>query len=55
MASVQELSAIKGSKVLMVGVGGIVCVLLKTLAFSGFQDIHIWFVDAWWLLFDLRA
>lgn len=31
----------KGKKVLMVGSGGIGCELLKTLAFSGFQDIHI--------------
>nr|GEU74297.1 SUMO-activating enzyme subunit 2 [Tanacetum cinerariifolium] len=41
MASGQQLSAIKGSKVLMVGAGGIGCELLKTLALSGFQDIHI--------------
>ncbi|KAL4555602.1 hypothetical protein LXL04_038226 [Taraxacum kok-saghyz] len=55
MASGQESSAIKacnltilciyckysGAKVLMVGAGGIGCELLKTLALSGFQDIHI--------------
>ncbi|MFS7977618.1 putative THIF-type NAD/FAD binding, ubiquitin-activating enzyme [Helianthus anomalus] len=45
----------EGSKVLMVGASGIVCELLKTLAFSGFRDIHIWFVDAWWWLFGIRA
>ncbi|XP_043712789.1 SUMO-activating enzyme subunit 2-like [Telopea speciosissima] len=41
MASEQQLQAIKNSKVLMVGAGGIGCELLKTLALSGFQDIHI--------------
>ncbi|GLT86187.1 hypothetical protein SLE2022_043430 [Rubroshorea leprosula] len=41
MATDEQLSAIKNSKVLMVGAGGIGCELLKTLALSGFQDIHI--------------
>lgn len=41
MGSEQQLSTIKSAKVLMVGAGGIGCELLKTLALSGFQDIHI--------------
>lgn len=36
-----HLQAVKGSKLLMVGAGGIGCELLKTLALSGFEDIHI--------------
>ncbi|KAK6946292.1 Ubiquitin-activating enzyme, SCCH domain [Dillenia turbinata] len=41
MASEEQLNGVKGSKVLMVGAGGIGCELLKTLVLSGFQDIHI--------------
>eukprot|EP00252_Welwitschia_mirabilis_P025698 TRINITY_DN8157_c0_g1_i1.p1 TRINITY_DN8157_c0_g1~~TRINITY_DN8157_c0_g1_i1.p1 ORF type:complete len:679 (-),score=170.09 TRINITY_DN8157_c0_g1_i1:668-2704(-) len=39
--AVTELDAIKGSKILMVGAGGIGCELLKTLALTGFKDVHI--------------
>ena len=35
----------------MVGVGGIGCELLKTLALSGFEDIHIVSVPFCFLLF----
>ncbi|KAG0480949.1 hypothetical protein HPP92_011807 [Vanilla planifolia] len=41
MAPGSQLEAVKAAKVLMVGAGGIGCELLKTLALSGFEDIHI--------------
>ncbi|XP_072960935.1 SUMO-activating enzyme subunit 2-like [Typha angustifolia] len=41
MALESQSEAIKNAKVLMVGVGGIGCELLKNLALAGFQDIHI--------------
>ncbi|XP_042453758.1 SUMO-activating enzyme subunit 2-like isoform X1 [Zingiber officinale] len=41
MDSDSKAEAIKRAKVLMVGAGGIGCELLKTLALSGFQEVHI--------------
>uniref|UniRef100_A0A0C9S4A9 SUMO-activating enzyme subunit n=1 Tax=Wollemia nobilis TaxID=56998 RepID=A0A0C9S4A9_9CONI len=41
MASPDELEALQGAKVLMVGAGGIGCELLKTLALTGFKDVHV--------------
>ncbi|KAI5062186.1 hypothetical protein GOP47_0022725 [Adiantum capillus-veneris] len=41
MASAEELAVIEKAKVLMVGAGGIGCELLKTLALTGFKDIHL--------------
>lgn len=41
MASADDFKAIAGAKVLMVGAGGIGCELLKTLALTGFKDVHV--------------
>lgn len=41
MASAEESKAIAGAKVLMVGAGGIGCELLKTLALTGFKEVHV--------------
>ncbi|KQK15477.1 SUMO-activating enzyme subunit 2 [Brachypodium distachyon] len=41
MASAASEEAVKAAKVLMVGAGGIGCELLKTLALTGFSDIHL--------------
>ena len=38
---VLEFILSQNARVLMVGAGGIGCELLKTLALSGFEDIHI--------------
>ncbi|RCV13761.1 hypothetical protein SETIT_2G371700v2 [Setaria italica] len=40
-AAASSEEAVKAAKVLMVGAGGIGCELLKTLALSGFSDVHI--------------
>eukprot|EP00897_Mesotaenium_endlicherianum_P009495 jgi/Mesen1/8574/ME000497S07985 len=41
MSTPEEIEAIKNSKVLMVGAGGIGCELLKTLVMTGFKDIEL--------------